>query len=297
MKNYYLKDNYIREFIVENPKGVVQIFHGMREHGGRYEEFGEFLSKNGYAVFIGDHPFHGKSIKESSEYDIFGEILKSKIEISTYIKKCYPEVPLFILGHSMGSFITQKYMQETDLAQGYILSGSCGKRYDTYLAELLSKIFIKILGNKKSKVFEKLIFLEFSSKKKHNWLTRDKEILKKIDKDNLWIECYELKFYLEFFKLLNNLYKKDALNKIDKNKPLYIFSGEKDPIGLNGKGVKKLYKMYKDIGVKKLQLKLYPEARHEMLNELNKDEVYKDILNWLDFITSNKLSYKKGDSD
>lgn len=275
-----------REIISEKPKGSVQILHGMREHSGRYLEFGEFLKKNGYSVFLSDHPYHGEKGRESGwGENFFQAALEEQLAYSREIKTRFPEVPLYVLGHSMGSFILQRYMQTENPGEGFILSGSCGKRFITLLGEGILRIFLKFFRDRESPLFEKIVFFGFDKREPNDWLSSDKKNYRRVQEDPYWIKCYPLSFYRDFFQLLNEIFLKDNLKKIEKNKRIFIFSGDEDPVGLGGKGVKKLFEQYIKIECEDVEMKLYKKGKHEMLNETNKEEVYRDILKWLNKIT------------
>lgn len=271
------------EFLAENPKGSVQIIHGMREHSGRYVEFAKYLCENGYSVFLSTHPYHGENWEEADWKENFFEIaLQEQLKYSVEIKNRFFGKPLYTLGHSMGSFLLQRYMQVENIADGYIHSGSCGKRWDTLVGERVLTLFLNNFRDRKSRAFEKIIFFGFHKDDVNDWLTRDKKIYQEVKEDPYWIKCYPLSFYRDFFSLLNTIFLKGNLESLDRKKPIYIFSGDEDPVGLHGKGIKKLIEQYKQIGCENLQWKLYLEGRHEMLNEVNKEEVYKDVVTWLD---------------
>ncbi|MGL4969459.1 MAG: alpha/beta fold hydrolase, partial [Fusobacteriaceae bacterium] len=208
-----------REFISEKSRGSVQIIHGMREHSERYYQFAQFLKENGYSVFLSDHPYHGKDGDKSEWSENFFEVaLKEQLNYSREIKEKFPDTPLYILGHSMGSFILQRYMQMGNNAHGFILSGSCGKRFITLLGEALVTLFLKVFKDRRSLLFEKLIFFGFDKNETNDWLSRDKKVYKNIEDDPYWIKCYPLSFYRDFFSLLNTISLSRNLEKLEKNK-------------------------------------------------------------------------------
>jgi len=273
--------------------GVVQIIHGMSEHSGRYLDFAEFLNKNRYIVILSDHRGHG--IKASNANALgsftgsFETLVFDQVNISQEIKKLYPDLPVFILGHSMGSFIAQKHMKVySEENFSYIFMGSCFERKAiTLLGKIIFK-FISLLTKNPKKIFNNLIFLGVNSKisdsnkNSSSWLSRDKKEVQKFLNDPYCGFSYAPKFYYNFLDFLSNLYDKDSFGFVNKNTPIFIVSGERDPIGLYGKGVKALFNFYISLGFKKVSFKLYSECRHELLNELNKGEVYQDILKWID---------------
>lgn len=283
--SFQMENLFKREFLASDPVATIQIIHGMREHSGRYLDFANFLKDHGYSVFLSDHPFHGNSTERGLSIDLeekfFTLSLDEQLAYSSDIKERFPNLPLFVLGHSMGSFILQKYMELPNPASGFILSGSCGKRKIIKLGYLLLTLYLKFFKDSYSPKFEELMFWGFNKKEKNDWLTRDREIYSSVEKDPLWKLCYPISFYRQFFKLLIDIYLKNSLAAIDRDKPIYIFSGDRDPVGLNGRGVYNLFKQYRNLGCKNIKLKIYPEGHHEMLSEINKFEVYEDIIRWL----------------
>lgn len=276
-------------------KGVVQLAHGMAETAKRYERFAEVLVKEGFVVYANDHRGHGKtagSLKELgylADKDGFEWLVEDIHQLSGIIKQEYPDLPLFLLGHSMGSFAVQRYiMLYGDDLKGAILSGSNGKQgVMLSVATLLAGKEVKRHGRKAaSGKMNQMFFGSYNDKFKPNrtdfdWLSRDKEEVDKYVEDPFCGTVFTGGFFYDFTSGLKNVEDKANLNLIPKNLPIYIFSGDKDPVGKYGKGVTRLYNTYKKYGIKDVTLKLYPGGRHEMLNEINRDEVMKDAVEWI----------------
>ena len=272
--------------------GIIQIIHGMSEHSKRYLKFTEFLNKNNYIVVLSDHRGHGEKARENDSLGFFtgsfDTLVFDQINISREIKSLHPTLPIFILGHSMGSFIAQKHMKVySKKTFNYIFMGSCFERKGiTFLGKIIFKS-ISLLTKNPKKIFNDIIFLGANSKIKDSeknsssWLSRDKKTVDTFLKDPCCGFSYTPKFYYNFLNFLSTLYEKNSFNFVNKKTPILIISGESDPIGLYGRGVKSLFNFYKSLGFKNLSLKLYKDSRHEILNEINKDEVYNDILNWI----------------
>ncbi len=277
---------------VRNPKGVVQIAHGMAEHARRYDNFASYLNKNGYIVFADDHRAHGmtstkqsaKSIKGYHKGDIYMDTVRDEVTITAYLKDTY-NLPVVYFGHSYGSMVGQRYIEECAEHTGAILSGSAmmkGALLNTGCA--IIGLQYKLCGGEKvGNLANNLSFGSYNKpfkkeKLPYAWLSRDKEQVKKyiLDEQCGWV--MSTAFFKWFFTGLKSSYRDENLAKIDKNKPIAIFSGDKDPVGGNGKLVKKLYEQYVNLGVKDVTMKLYPDARHEILNEINNAEVYADVL-------------------
>lgn len=279
---------------VKKPKGMVQIIHGMAEHVARYEEFAKFLNRHGYIVFGDDHRGHGVTSQEDDSLGFIGrngfeDIILDERLLSERMKTEYLGLPLIVLGHSFGSFITQAYIQRySEDIQGAIISGSAKNDHGILgIAQLLAWLHMIFKGEKTpSPLLDKLSFGSYNKKienpkTKMDWLSRDAAKVKQYNDDPLCGTIFSGSFYYAFIKGLKGLYKKEELYKITKLLPILVLSGDQDPVGLQGKDVKRLYEQYKALDIKRLSLRLYTKGRHEMLNETNRQEVYQDILKWL----------------
>lgn len=281
---------------VKNPKGIVQIFHGMAEHSTRYDHFARFLNQNGYVVVADDHRGHGKTGEKKTlgylHEDGFNNIVLDEKYISDFIKKEYKYLPLIILGHSFGSFIAQEYLirysREID---GIIFSGSAkNDGLDIKAGYLVATMQKQLCDDRKqAKFIDKLAFGGFNNsvknpKTKFDWLSRDGEQVQKYIDDKYCAFVPSINFYYHLFGGLLKLYKEDRIKEIRKNIDILVTSGDRDPVGKHGRSVKRLYMQYESLGIEKTKLKLYEEGRHEMLNEINKEEVYKDILEFINSI-------------
>lgn len=281
---------------IKNPKGVVQIVHGMSEWVGRYDYFAEKLVDEGYIVYGHDHCGHGNSSLDKSSLGFFKEgdsfyiMLDDIRKVNEIIKTENKDLPIVLFGHSMGSFLSQRYLQEYgDTIDALILSGTNGKQKSYTKAGILVSRLENILRGRenRSRVMDKLSFGGFNSSVKNSntdfdWLSSDeKEVIKYIEDDFCGF-VYPSEFYYYLIKGIHDIHKNENLEKVKKvNIPIYIFAGDRDPVGYFGEGIKSLYNTYKSLGVKDLKYKLYKDGRHEMLNEVNKDEVIEDILNWI----------------
>lgn len=279
----------------EKIKAIVQISHGMAEHAKRYERLAKVLTENGYGVYANDHRGHGKTAGEVENLGYLGDeegfnwLVEDVHDLSKIIKKEYPKTPLFLLGHSMGSFIAQRYiMLYGEQLEGVILSGSNGKQGITLnIGSILAKMEIKKNGKKaQSPKLDNLSFGSFNkaftpNRTKFDWLSSDNEEVDKYVEDPYCGTVFTSGFFYDFFNGLKEIEKDGNLKQVPKSLPIYIFSGSKDPVGKSGKGVVKLFERYKNHGIKDIEYKLYEDGRHEMLNEVNKSEVMEDIVNWL----------------
>ena len=276
---------------VKNPKGIVQIFHGMAEHAGRYEDFAKFLNKNGYIVVADDHRAHGKTAGSpdkvglySLSSNLFYDTFIDELRISKALVKEY-NLPLYVFGHSYGSFLCQAYIEKSSYYSKAIICGSAlmKDRFDVKMGKLVSLLTMKCKGkDAPAKLVAKLSFGKYDKQvKKGSWLNTDENEVKKYYQDPYCGKIMSAKFYVDFFRTFDWVYKKSYMSKIDKSKPLLIISGKNDPVGSMGKSVKKLFKFYLsyDLNVK---MKQYENARHEILNEPIKETVYQDILNFIE---------------
>ncbi|MES9685669.1 alpha/beta hydrolase [Bacillus sp. AFS001701] len=287
---------YLRKYIPAEPIAVIQIVHGMAEHGGAYDKFIEYLVHNQFAVFIHDQRGHGKTAAIEDDLGFFGEeigwdeVAKDIIFISKMIRKEIKDIPLILFGHSMGSYLSRRVVQlNGGLYDGLIISGT---GYDPGILRKLG-VFISsaeaflIGANKRSKILDFLTFGNFNNhfkfpKTKYDWLTRDEAEIDRYIKDPFCGFICSSSYYRELLKGIGIIHRKEEIKKTPPSLPIYIFSGDKDPVGQNGDGVKKVYGLYKDIGCTNVKLKLYEEGRHEMLHETNKDEVHQDVKTWIE---------------
>lgn len=280
----------------EKPKAIIQLVHGMSEWVGRYDYFANKLVEEGYLVYGNDHYGHGESSENNEKLGYltgenrFYTMVEDIKALNDIIKNENKDIPVILFGHSMGSFLSQRYLEEYgESIDGLILSGSNGKpKYFTKMGLLVCKLemIFKGKGNR-SKLMDKLSFGDFNSSIKNpntnfDWLSRDsKEVEKYIEEDYCGF-IYPTEFYYDLIKGIWDIHKEENLNKIKKlDIPIYIFAGDKDPVGYFGKGIINLYQTYKTIGVKDLNYKLFEDGRHEMLNEINKDDVINEVIIWL----------------
>lgn len=291
------KEIYAKKWYDETKKGykgVVQLVHGMEEHIGRYDEFANFLAENGFIVVGHDHLGHGKTAQTEEELGYFSEkngwfYLAEDIHIlQNKIKQEYPDIPYIIMGHSMGSLLTRTYVTiYQDNLDGIIITGTSGQRSGLLAGKLLAKLLMIFKGKKyKSKLLASLVTGSFNRQFKPNktsvdWTTSDEKIIEEHIKDTNPHCKFTVSAYYELFTGSMYLNKKKNIKKTP-NIPILIFSGDKDPVGEKGKGVKRVYQMLKETGKEHVTLKLFANGRHEMLNEVNREEVFDFVLNWME---------------
>ena len=279
----------------KNIKAAVQIVHGMAEHAARYGEFAEFLTENRFAVYADDHRGHGKTagsldcVGSFAEKDGWNLVVNDEFELTRIIKKENPGLPVYLLGHSMGSLIIRDFIfKHSDYINGAVLSGtSCDPGILAIFGKLVAKWQIRQNGFKaKSPLLDKLSFGKFNSYFKPNrtpfdWLSTNDENVDRYIADPYCGSVFSAGFFYDLIYGVKkvNLFKN--IEKVPKNLPILLISGEKDPVGDFTKGVMKVFNDYKKAEITDLNVRFYTGFRHEILNETNRIEVYKDIADWL----------------
>ncbi len=287
------KTIFVRCWEVKNPVAVLQIVHGMAEHSKRYTDFAAFLNKNGISVYAADHRGHGKNIENISDKGKIGafgleRIADDQIKLTKFIKAENLNTPLFILGHSMGSFISQKMIQNNPQLKlnGLLLSGSNGSfGLELILGKYLARLIMLFGKERPSPLLDFLSFLSYNKKTEkktsYDWLSSDQLAVKNYIKDPLCGGVLPANFYFSLFSLINSTLNGKNFRKMPNSMPVFIVSGSSDPFGKYGKGIESLYNKYVRSGVEDITIKLYKNSRHEVLNEINRLEVYQDILSWI----------------
>lgn len=276
LKSFDGKKIYIHEWTeVENPKGVVQIVHGMAEHAGRYEAYARYLNEHGYIVVADDHRGHGKTDPKTLGYakrNMFEGTVKDEGVIARYYQKQYPGLSYFLFGFSYGSFIVQTCIARFgDILDGAVIAGSNHKKDDDVkLGSFVSTLKCMIFGGKRpAKLIEKLSFGEYAKQfKDGQWLSTDAANNAAYAADPLSGFTCSYHFYRNFFKGLKKLYTRDYKEKLPKTLPLMVVSGRNDPVGEMGEGAKRLALYYREeAGMPQTELRLFEGSRHEFLNE------------------------------
>ena len=276
------------------PVAILQISHGMCEYIERYEDFIGFLSTQGILVCGNDHLGHGKSLPEPeglgyfSSKDGASHLVEDLQSLKVLMNAKYPHLPYFMLGHSMGSFILRKYLslygEELD---GAIISGTAGPNPMALPGQWINTVMGLVKGDGyRSPFFNRLFFQGFNTPFEKEglpfaWLSRDSHVVKSYAKDPLCNFTFTLNGFSNLLKLMSEVTKPSWPSSVPKDLPLLLLSGTMDPVGNFGSGVEKTYGLLKSAGASDLTLKLYPDGRHEMLNETNREEVYQDIYKWL----------------
>lgn len=278
-------------------KAVLQLSHGMVEYIKRYDEFAEFMCSHGYYVVGNDHLGHGKSVQSKSEYGFFNEkygnacVIGDMHTLRQRTMKKYPDVPYFMLGHSMGSSLLRQYVQ----MYGNGLAGAMfiGVVADQQRATLqfgrrLCRTLAMFRGcHYKSKLVDRMAVGAYNRKFKNpktraDWVTSDEEHLEKYISDPLCSFVFTVNAYYSMFTGMLIMEKKESIYMIPKQLPILFAAGAEDPVGGFGKGVRKVYEKYKAAGIQDIGLRLYAGDRHELLNETDREQVYEDLLEWME---------------
>lgn len=277
------------------PRAVVQIAHGIAEHIDRYRPFMEFLADNGFVVAGNDHLGHGKSIRVPEEQGFFAEkdgwwrVVDDMDKLHDIMSNEYPELPYVLFGHSMGSFLTRTYLiKHPDKYDGVILSGTGHQSPALVLGgNAAASVMAKLNGAMGDGAkLDSLAFGTYLNKienprTKFDWLSRDTEQVDKYIADPLCGFVGKIGLYRDMMQGIKFITDKKNIAQMNKEKLVYFMSGDGDPVGDYGKGVERAYKAFCDAGLHDVFMRLYPGGRHEMLNETNKEQVYQDILSWL----------------
>ena len=278
-----------RMWVPEDPHAALQIAHGMAEHIDRYDEFASFLAENGVLVYGNDIAGHGKSIGAGMPKGYFGEkngwdaIVKDMETMRELVKKDFPAIPFILIGHSMGSFLARTYAgRNGEDFDAYIFSGTAGANPVLGIGKWIAKREIKKTGGKlPSQTLFKMSFGSYNNAFKPNrtvndWLSRDEAKVDAYVADEYCGFPFTACAMYDVFTGLTEISNEKWAKRVPK-RPILMFSGAQDPVGGQGKGVKQahgwLTKTDHDA-----ELKLYEGGRHEMLNEINRKDVYGDVL-------------------
>ncbi len=283
----YLPDN-------DDVKLVMAIHHGMAEHKERYNDFIEFLTSNGIAVSMYDMANHGKSNQDKSLTGYFGKkdgyinLVKDFKTAFDALKSDFPDKKIVIMGHSMGSFVVRCFTAWYKDAgfDGAIYMGTGGPNSLASVGEKVSALISKLTGGKrKSKLLDKMTFgsygKEFEKRTDFDWLSRDQESVDKYIADDECGFIFSAQGMNDLVKLNICANSEEWYDNIPDNLPILLISGDMDPVGNYGDGVREICGYLFAAGKRNVTVDLYPKARHEVLNETNKLDVYKDIINFI----------------
>lgn len=273
--------------------GTVQIIHGMAEYIERYHDFARYLNDLGFVVVGHDHLGHGESVlHDQPKHGYFGKgepvtfVLDDIHQVEEWIGENFPNLPHFMLGHSMGSFALRNYLQfyRSEIS-GAIFMGTGKNAAMLSLALFLTKGLNLTAPEKQNKWLDHMAFGSFSKhfpeESRFNWLSRNQENVKEYENDPLTGFTFTNNGFYTLFRLVDGANREGWAQNIDQDLPILVISGEQDPVGDFGKGPRKVAKELDEAGIKDVSLVLFAELRHEILLENEKTEVYKAIGAWL----------------
>lgn len=272
-------------------KCILQIIHGMAEYAERYEEFAEYMTERGVLVTGEDHLGHGKSVPEGGTYGYFCRqdpatvVVRDAHRLKKITQELYPQVPIFILGHSMGSFILRNYLCRYGKGiQGAIIMGTgMTDKFTLVSGKAVCAVQKLIFGEKhEAKWVDKTSFASYGKRikeprTKFDWISCNEANVDRYMKDPLCGFVFTVNGFQTLFELIWRLHKKDYLKNIPESLPILMISGSEDPVGAYTKGVKLAYESLKEAGVRNIELKFYENDRHEILNEDDREQVMEDI--------------------
>ncbi|HEX6244254.1 MAG TPA: alpha/beta hydrolase [Polyangiales bacterium] len=287
---------FVREWLPDGqPRAVIQIVHGMAEHSARYARLAKALNQRGYAVYADDHRGHGKTAQSPADLGHFGDedswnlVVDDLLAINEEIKSRHPGVPRIALGHSMGSFMLRSALLVRPREwMAVVLSGTGHSQPIVQrLNRLTPRLERRRLGKRgKSFMIRKFSFEAFNAKFEQrtsaDWLSRDNAEVDKYVADPLCgFEC-SVQLWYDMFGGLSQIFSDAALQKLPPELPIYVMSGARDPVGGDLSEIRRLHSALEKAGARSVTVRVYPDARHELFNETNRDEVTRDLIAWLD---------------
>ena len=273
----------------EEIKGVVQISHGMSEHKERYYDFMEYLKNQGYVVVINDHRGHGSSVKNKEDLGYFytediNYIINDLYDVTKYIKNKYKDKKIYLFSHSMGTLVARGYIQKYDNEiEKLVLCGPPTKNELTKFAIKLSQVSKYInKDNKPSKLLNKLTFGSYNRGNTINneWLSKSIDNVNNYNEDKLCGFIFTGNGFINLYKLMDNAFCKENYKMQNKSLPIFVIAGSEDPVIQDEKKFLELVDFLKELGYKDVTSKLYKDLKHEILNEEEKNIIYKDVLDF-----------------
>jgi len=286
---------HAREWVPEGrPRGVVQIVHGVAEHIGRYDHVARFLAAHGYVACGEDHLGHG--LTAGGKFGYFGPkngwdlVARDVRRLRELEGEKYPKLPYVILGHSMGSFLTRTYLiRWPGTVDAAVLSGTgqesavavaSGKALSAFLCKTRGPDYVSRLVNDLSLGAYNKAFKP--NRTASDWLSRDEAMVDRALADPLCNFIPTVAMFRDMMGGLQFIADGKNLKRMNRDTPVYFLSGDRDPVGSMGEGVRKVEKLFRAAGCRDVTVKLYPGGRHEMFNETNRQEVLDDLMAWIE---------------
>ncbi|MBN2155606.1 MAG: lysophospholipase [Candidatus Lokiarchaeota archaeon] len=276
-----------------SPKAMIYVGHGMAEHALRYAFFAEALNNAGYVVYADDHRGHGKTMEEGKAGVLYKDgwigVVKDIKHVTDQMKKDYPNLPLFLFGHSWGSFLIQEYMQLfPNEVNGIILSGTAGHQDMLGILIIIGKIVTKLKGKESEAGLIYKLGIEPLNKpyiaegSPNAWISSIKEEVAKYDADPLCGFKPTNGYFMEMGLAFKRIWNKNAESRINVDTPVLIINGSDDMVSQRCKNLYPLINRYQELGIKDLSYKIYEDARHEVLNDKCRNKAVTDCISWLD---------------
>lgn len=280
---------------VDQPKFCIHIIHGMSEYAGRYDDFAKWLNSKEISVFSSDLRGHGLTAREIKNVGFFdakdgwNKVVKDLFLIHKKFTAEISSVPNIILGHSLGSLLARSLsIDYKELTDAFIFSASSDHPgIKGIIGKPIAKLSSLLFGKRKSSKFlDFLTYADFNKrikniKTKKDWLSREESVVKDYINDPYCMQIFSNQFFTDLAYGILNVNKSKRIALMDPNTPILLLSGKMDPVGNYGKGIVNIAKKFKNKKINKLTVKLFEDGRHEMLNELNKVEVYNYIYTWI----------------
>lgn len=277
-----------------DPQGIIQLSHGMCEHRTRYYDLMQFLAKAGYVVIINDHRGHGDSVRRApADYGYFyhqgvAGMVEDLHQITSYVKQRFSKLPLTLLGHSMGSMVVRCYAQlyDADL-DGLVVCGSPSYNLGSEGAIPLVRLMKAFKGERyRSKFLQKATFGNYNKRIQHpaspnSWICSDPAVVRAYDQDPACNFIFTLNGFETLFRLMSRTYRRQGWTVAKSEMPILFIAGAEDPCIRSREAFERAIDFMREVGYRNVESILYPEMRHEILNEINKAKVWRDIVNWL----------------
>lgn len=285
-------------------RAVVQLCHGMCEYILRYEPFAAYLCENGVAFAGNDHLGHGETAASDEDlgFTVDKEYLVDDVKTLTdLLKSRFPDKPFIFSGHSMGSFIARAYLARySEIPDGAVIIGTGGPDAPAGAGLAMARMVRRLKGaHYRSKMIKKLAFGSYNKRiqnpaSPNAWISRDEAVVKKYDADKFCTFSFTAQGYCDLFGLLKFVSSREWATTLCRDLPVLLLAGEEDPVGSYGKGVRLVYERLKEAGMEDVTLKLYPEDRHEVLNEPDRAVVYADFLAFVNRVAEKKAEHADG---
>ncbi len=282
---------FSRSWVEEEPRAVLVIAHGMAEHSGRYDPFARFMAEHGFAVYMNDHAGHGRSAQIKGHFadkDGWECVVRDLHALACQAGERHPGLPVFLMGHSMGSFLSRSYIARYGQElKGCVLCGTMGKNPAVPAGKAMASLQARIMGPRSTgKKLNQLATTGYNKRianpvNASAWLSTDDQVCRDFEADPLSNFPFTAAGYRDLFTGLSEISSPSWARRVPQELPVFLVAGDQDPVGQYGEGPRQVAEMLRAAGVRDVRLKLYPGMRHEILNENGKEEPCQDILDWL----------------